>query len=136
MRQRVRTGAPWEIKYGYCRAVRVNNTVFVSGTVSINDDGAPHAIGDAGAQTTRALEIICKALIALGAQPSDIVRTRIYVPEINDEKQSAIGNAHGAMFKDNPPATSMIGVQALVDPVFLVEIEAEAVILDQVSREQ
>ncbi|MFC4724644.1 RidA family protein [Glycocaulis abyssi] len=127
-RTRIHTGAPWEARYGYCRAVRAGNQVFVTGTVALNADGSPHAPGDHGAQAARALEIIERALKEAGAQISDVVRTRMFVVGMTPEAQDAIGAAHRAVFADCPPATSMIGVAAFVDPAFVVEIEADAVV--------
>lgn len=127
-RTRIHTGAPWEARYGYCRAVRAGNQVFVTGTVALTPDGKPHAPGDHGAQAARALEIIEGALNEAGAKISDVVRTRMFVVGMTLEAQDAIGAAHRAMFADFPPATSMIGVAAFVDPAFVVEIEANAVV--------
>lgn len=125
---RIHTGAPLEPRYGYCRAVRAGNHVFVAGTVALTPDRQPHAPGNHGAQAARALEIIEGALSQAGAQMSDVVRTRIFVVGMTPEAQDAIGEAHRAAFADFPPATSMIGVAAFVDPAFVVEIEADAVI--------
>ncbi|MFN3835968.1 MAG: RidA family protein [Glycocaulis sp.] len=127
-RTRIHTGAPWEARYGYCRAVRAGNLVFVTGTVALDADGSPHAPGDHGAQAARALEIIEGALNEAGARMSDVVRTRMFVVGMTPEAQAAIGEAHRAVFAAFPPATSMIGVAALVDPAFVVEIEADAVV--------
>jgi enamine deaminase RidA (YjgF/YER057c/UK114 family) len=128
MLQRVRSGAIWESKYGYCRAVRVADQIWVSGTVAVDEDKNPYAPGDAEAQTKRALEIVRKAIEELGGHIDDVVRTRMFVVDLDDAKQDAIGRAHGVMFKDFPPAATMVGVAALIDPVFIVEIEADALI--------
>lgn len=127
-RTRIHNGAPWEARYGYCRAVRAGNQVFVTGTVALTPDGKPHAPGDHGAQAARALEIVEGALNEAGAKISDVVRTRMFVVGMTPEAQDAIGAAHRAVFADLPPATSMIGVAAFVDPAFVVEIEADAVV--------
>ena len=127
-RIRVHTAAPLEKRYAYCRAVRAGNLVFVTGTVAITPDGKPFAPGDHGAQAARALEIIAGALKEAGSDISDVVRTRMFVTGMNPAVQDAVGEAHRAVFADLPPATSMIGVAALVDPAFVVEIEAAAVV--------
>lgn len=126
--QRITSGAPWEDKVAYRRAVRVGNQVFVAGTVSVGADGKVHAPGDPGAQAARCLEIIADALKQAGAEPRHVVRTRMFVTDMRPETQAAVGKAHHDMFKDCPPASSMIGVSALADPAYLVEIEADAVI--------
>jgi len=129
--QRITSGAPWEDKVAYRRAVRVGDQVFVAGTVSVGVDGKVHAPGDPGAQAARCLEIIADALRQAGAEPRHVVRTRMFVTDMRRETQAAVGKAHHDMFKDCPPASSMIGVSALADPAYLVEIEADAVISDQ-----
>ena len=129
--QRITSGAPWEDRVGYRRAVRVGDQVFVAGTVSANPDGSVHAPGDAGAQAARCLEIIETALGEAGAHLRHVVRTRVYVTDMSPDAQAAVGAAHNAVFKDCPPASAMIGVSALADPAHLVEIEAHAVIYDE-----
>lgn len=124
--RRVFSGAPWEGKVGYCRAIRAGAHVYVTGTVSVAPDGTPHAPGDAGAQTRRALEIIIEALGRLGARPEDVVRTRMFVTDIS--RWEEVGRAHGEVFAAHPPATTLVEVSALIDPVFLVEVEADAVV--------
>lgn len=126
--QRITSGAPWEDKVGYRRAVRVGKQVFVAGTVSVGPDGEVHAPADPGAQAARCLQIIADALKQAGAEPRHVVRTRMFVTDMSPETQAAVGKAHHDMFKDCPPASSMIGVSALADPAYLVEIEADAVI--------
>ncbi|KAA5804486.1 RidA family protein [Alkalicaulis satelles] len=129
-RVRITSGAPWEDRVGYRRAVRCGDQVFVSGTVSVDADGRPHAPGDAGAQAERCLEIILAALAQFEAGPEHVVRTRIYVTDMAPESQAAVGAAHRAVFAAHPPASTMVGVSALAAPDFIVEIEADA-ILDQ-----
>lgn len=126
-RERITSGAPWEDKVGYRRAVIAGDHVFVAGTVAVDETGAPYARGDAGAQAARCLEIIVAALKEAGARPEDVVRTRMFVTDMRPETQAAVGAAHRAVFKACPPASSMIGVSALADPAYLVEIEADAV---------
>ena len=123
--QRVFSGAPWEAKVGYCRALRAGNRVFVTGTASVAD-GAVFAPGDAYAQTVRCLEIIRNALAELGADLSHVVRTRLFVTDISLWQEFA--RAHGEAFADHPPTTTMVEVRALIDPEMLIEIEADAVV--------
>ena len=124
--ERVFSGAEWEQTVGYCRAVRVGNQVFVSGTAPVAEGGGVHAPGDAYAQARRCLEIIDVALSKLGASMADVVRTRMFVTDIS--KWADYGRAHGEYFKTNPPATSMVEVRKLIDPEMLIEIEADAVV--------
>jgi enamine deaminase RidA (YjgF/YER057c/UK114 family) len=123
--KRVFTGAPWEKKVGYCRAIRAGNVIAVTGTTSLGDDGSVHSSGDHYAQTKRCLEIVERAIKELGADRKNIIRTRLFVTDIS--KWQDYGRAHGEFFADHPPATSMIEVKALIDPKMLVEIEADAV---------
>lgn len=125
--QRVYSGAPWEAAVGYCRALRTGNRIFVTGTASVTD-GAVHAPGDAYAQTRRCLEIVENALAELGAGLSHVVRTRLFVTDISRWRE--YGRAHGEVFAEHPPTTTMVEVRALIDPEMLVEIEADAVVED------
>ena len=125
-RKRISSGAPWEGAVGYSRAVRVWNRIVVAGTTGILRDG--EAAGpDAYTQAKRALEIIGKALEEAGASYSDVVRTRIYVTNIARDGD-AVGRAHGEVFADVRPASTMVEVSALIQSELLVEIEAEAVV--------
>ena len=123
-RQNVSTGAPWEQKVGYCRAVRTGPHISVSGTAPVGEDGEVVGAGDAYAQTKRCIEIIAKALEEAGAGLEHVVRTRMFVTDIT--QWEAIGRAHGEAFGEIRPASSMVEVRALIDPDMLVEIEADA----------
>jgi enamine deaminase RidA (YjgF/YER057c/UK114 family) len=123
-RERYGSGTDWESTVGYSRAIRAGDEIHVSGTTATDDDGAVVAPGDPYAQTARAIENVETALSALDASLSDVVRTRLFVTDIDDWE--AIGRAHGEAFGDVRPATTMVEVQRLIDPEMLVEVEAVA----------
>jgi enamine deaminase RidA (YjgF/YER057c/UK114 family) len=125
-RQSYSTGTPWEPIVGYSRAVRVRDLVFVSGTTATDAEGRVIGIGDVAAQTRQALRNLEAALQAVGSSFADVVRTRIFVTNIDDWQ--IIGKAHGDVFRDIRPVTSMVEVKRLITPEILVEIEADAVI--------
>ncbi len=122
------SNAPWEQQVGYCRALRHGPHIWVTGTAPVADDGTTYAPGDPYAQSAKCLELIEKALIELGAGLEHIVRTRLYVTDIT--RWEAIGRAHAAAFKDNPPAATMVQVSGLIAPDMMVEIEADAFVGD------
>lgn len=123
-RQLVSTGTPWEERFAYSRAVRVDRFVTVSGTVGRNPDGSVPA--GAFLQAQRALQIIIAALAEVGAGPEHVVRTRSYVTDV--ACFGHIARAHHEVFADVRPATSFIGVSALLAPEFVLEIEADAIV--------
>jgi enamine deaminase RidA (YjgF/YER057c/UK114 family) len=127
IRRNFSSGAKWEPIVGYSRAVRIGNTIEVSGTCAVDTDGNPFAVGDPYLQAKRCLEIICNAIEQLGGDRRNVIRTRIYVTQI--EHWTEIGRAHGEMFGDIGPATTMVEVSNLISSQYLVEIEATAIVI-------
>ena len=123
-RQIVSSGAVWEPAVGYSRAVRVGPWVSVAGTTAATEEGGAVGGDDIAAQTREALRRIAAALEQVGAGVEHVVRTRMFVTDIG--RWEEVARAHGEVFADIRPATSMIGVSNLIDPALLVEIEADA----------
>lgn len=125
-RKNIASGSPYEPVIGFSRAVRIGGMVAVGGTAPVGPDGGTVGIGDPAAQTRRCLEIIEKALNEAGAELKDVIRTRIFVVDTGHWED--IGRMHGEVFAGIRPASTMVQVAGLLDPDWLVEIEAEAVI--------
>jgi enamine deaminase RidA (YjgF/YER057c/UK114 family) len=125
-RELISSGSPYEPKIGISRAVRVGNIVSISGTAPIGADGKNVAPGDAASQARRCLVIIEEALQSAGASLKDVVRTRMLLTRIEDWE--AVGKVHGEYFRDIRPVTTVMQVSRFIDPEWLVEIEADAVI--------
>jgi enamine deaminase RidA (YjgF/YER057c/UK114 family) len=123
------SGAKWEDIVGYSRAVKVGNTIEVTGTVAVDENSLLVGEDDAYAQTKFIIEKIEKVLIQAGASLQDVVRTRMFVTNIS--RWEEYGKAHGEFFKDIKPCTSMIEVKGLIAPEYLIEIEATAIVTTQ-----
>ena len=127
-RRLVSSGSPYESVIGFSRAVRVGDRVSVAGTVATMPDGGDPP-PDAYGQTKRALEIVVAALAEAGARPEHVVRTRTFLTAAEDWAE--VGRAHGEVFGDVRPASTMLVVAALLDPRWRVEIEADAIVTEE-----
>jgi enamine deaminase RidA (YjgF/YER057c/UK114 family) len=125
-RQNISSGTSWEPVIGYSRAVRIGNWVAVAGTTASDENTRPVHVGDPYGQTIYALRKIERALKEAGASLEDVVRTRMYI--INAEHWEQVGRAHGEIFGNIRPASTMVTVKALIGPDYLIEIEADAII--------
>ena len=124
--ERYSSGSPWEPIVGYSRAVRVGKVIEVAGTVATGEDGKPVAPGDPAAQTRQILRRIIAAIMAAGGSAESVVRTRMFVTDIS--RWEEIGRVHGEFFGAVRPVTTMVEVRSLIDPAYMVEIEATAVL--------
>ena len=122
--QRLGSGGPWEDRYGYSRAVAAGNHLWVAGSTSVVDGEVAH-VGDAAAQTRTAFGIALAAAERAGFAPSDVVRTRMFVVDL-DTNGDAVATAHGELFAEVRPASTMVGVAGLIDARLVVEVELEA----------
>ena len=133
MRKLVSSGSPYEPKVGISRAVRAGSLITVAGTAPLGPDGHTVGRGDAAVQARRCLEIIEAALQAAGASLRHVVRTRILLTRIDDWQ--AVAGVHGEFFRDIRPVNTIMQISRFIDPDWLVEIEADAVIDDDVERD-
>ncbi len=129
MRTNIRSGATWEPIVGYSRAVRVGANIAISGSASVGPDGDIVGVGDTYRQACRCIEVIADALAEAGADLKDVVRTRMFVTDIDQWQE--VAKAHQEAFGNSPPATSMVEVTRLIHPDMLVEIEADAIVADE-----
>ena len=125
-RKNITYNQPLEKEIGFSRAVRVGNIITVTATAPIAKDGSVHAPGDMYGQSKRCIEIIKDVIEQAGGKLDDVIRTRIFLKDISRWKEAA--NAHGEYFSKIQPACSFIGVSGFINPEWLVEIEADAIV--------
>lgn len=123
-RQKYSSGAKWESIVGYSRAVKVGSRIYITGTTATDENSEIVGVGDHYAQTVQTIKNIERALCALGASLENVVRTRMFVTDIAHWEE--YGRAHGEFFGEIMPATSMVEVSSLINPLMLIEIEADA----------
>jgi enamine deaminase RidA (YjgF/YER057c/UK114 family) len=123
---RLSSGSPWEDVVGYSRAVRIGNTIEVSGTVAIDEKGQPVGGSSMYEQAKYAIAKVLSYIEKAGGSPANVIRTRIFVTDIS--RWHEVGRAHGEFFRDIRPATSMVEVRKLISPEYLMEIEATAIV--------
>ena len=123
--RRHRSASPYEAEVGFCRALAIDDRILVAGTAPIAADGTTAGVGDPYAQATRCFEIIGEALAALGGSLSDVVRTRMFLTRADVWRE--VARAHGEVFGEARPVATAVVVAGLLDPDWLVEIEAEAI---------
>jgi len=127
--QRSWSGSPWESRAGYCRAIRVDDRVWVSGTGPFRDGELVHP-GDPALQAERCFQIVLEALAEVGASPEHVVAVHMYVTDIRAAAE--FSEAHRRAFGEHPPTSTLLQVSALVHPEMLIEVEAEAVVREAV----
>lgn len=133
MADAVTSASPFEVQFGFCRARRIGSRILVAGTAPIGADGSTVAPADAAAQARRCFEIIKAAVTELGGDISQIVRTRIFLTEIDDWQ--AVGAVHGEFFGEARPVATMVAIDRLIDPSWRIEVEAEADLEAEPPRE-
>jgi enamine deaminase RidA (YjgF/YER057c/UK114 family) len=127
-RNNVSSGSPFESSIGFSRAVRIGNIIAVSGTAPIAAEGGTACAGDLYGQTKRCIEIIKQAIEQAGGSLTDVIRTRIFLTDIDRWEEAA--KAHGEFFSEVRPAATMIGISKLISPDWLIEMEADCVVRD------
>ncbi len=128
---RVSTGSIWEKKFGYSRAVRIGNQIFISGTIAVDEKGEVIAPGDSYKQTRFIFKKIANTLEKMGASIKHVVRTRFFVTDINDVDE--VGKAHNEFFRETRPASTLVEVSKLVQPDCTVEVEVDVIIPNQIN---
>jgi enamine deaminase RidA (YjgF/YER057c/UK114 family) len=123
VQQKISSGSPFEKPIGFSRALRTGNRILISGTAPITGDGSVAFPGDVYRQTRHCLQIIERAIIEAGGELKDVIRTRVYLTDGDTWKEA--GKAHGEFFSDIRPASTFVEVSRLIDPAWMVEIEAE-----------